>query len=139
MGVDFYRDYFVGAFQQRFGEGAFAGADLDDSGDALAAGGFGDAIQNGFAGEEVLAEASAQLRVLSLKKEFSRKGAKLAKNTRNAQPFTSTSLLRKKRRSFPDLAWPNCVTGSKVVKIRRFSRLLRICALVRTLKPLTTL
>jgi hypothetical protein len=50
MGVDFYRNDFVGAFQQRFGEGAFAGADFNDSRGAIAAGGFGDAIQNGFAG-----------------------------------------------------------------------------------------
>jgi len=59
--VDFNRYNFIGAFEQRFGEGAFAGTDFDDSRDTLAAGGFGDAIQDGFSREEVLAEAATQL------------------------------------------------------------------------------
>jgi hypothetical protein len=59
--VDFNRDNFVGALEQRFGQCAFAGTDFDDARYTLAAGGFGDAIQNGFSGEEVLAEAATQL------------------------------------------------------------------------------
>src|ERR1700722_13235155 len=96
--VDFDRNYFIGAFEQRFGESAFTGADFYDSRDTLAAGGFGDAIQNGFAGEEVLAEAAAQLRVLSSKKEFSREGATLAKNTRHRSQRLGRPLINADKR-----------------------------------------
>ena len=53
--VDFDGDYFIGALQKRFGEGAFAGADFDDERHAIGASCFRDAIQNGFSKKEVLA------------------------------------------------------------------------------------
>ena len=56
--VDLNRDHFIGAFQQRFCQRAFARANFDDARHSLAAGGFCDAIQNGFSEEEVLAEAA---------------------------------------------------------------------------------
>jgi hypothetical protein len=62
--IYFNGNYFTGAFEQGFSERSFAGTDFDHQWDAIAAGGRGDAIQNGFSEKKVLAETATHVRLL---------------------------------------------------------------------------
>jgi len=52
---------FTGALQQGFGEGSSTRTDFNHQRDTVAASGLGNAVQDGFTGEEMLAEAATHL------------------------------------------------------------------------------